>query len=124
MNNTLPDSEYRIMSIIWEAEAALNSSDIMKMLVEENWKAPTVCSYLQRLENKGFVVSQKLGKERRYTAAITKEEYLASETQSFMSEVHKGSFASLINALISTKSISMEDIEALQLQLEKLKEEE
>lgn len=50
---------------------------IMKQLgIERKWKAPTVISLMLRLVERGFLRTEKNGKERIYFPLIKKEEYL------------------------------------------------
>ena len=54
---------------------------------------------LQRLIERGFLRSEKPGKERLYYPLVAQDDYLRFETDSFLGRVHGGSISSLISAL-------------------------
>ena len=117
MTKRLPDSEFEIMEIVWEINKPVTSSDIMTRISNAKCKAPTIISYLNRLEEKGFLQSEKNGKERFYQAVIPRDEYLKYETKLFFNQYHKNSILSFMNALVQSKSITDEELNELKKQL-------
>lgn len=110
----LPDSEFEIMKVIWNHVPPVTTGQIMEELGEERgWKAPTVISFLNRLIKKGFVRSEKEGKERLYYPLIRREEYLAFETENFVKAYHNDSLVSLVNTFCQGEKISREEAEEL-----------
>lgn len=57
----LPDSELEIMLIIWEARGQISTSDIMQRLKKKK-SLQLVQNSLNRLEGKGFVRCEKIGR--------------------------------------------------------------
>jgi len=80
---------------------------------ERAWKAPTVISLMLRLVERGFLRTEKNGKERIYFPLVAKDDYLKFETGNFMKQYHENSFLSFINALYDGKQLSDRDIEEL-----------
>ena len=56
----LPESELELMMIIWRHGEPMNRMEIEAQL-EKKVAAPTVLSFLNRLEAKGFVSVEKVG---------------------------------------------------------------
>lgn len=119
MNRRLPDSEFEIMDIIWTLGRPVISSDIIDHISKPNCKAPTIISYLKRLEEKKFVSSEKKGKERVYQALVSRDEYLSFETKLFFGQYHHNSILSFMNALAQSKALKTSDIEKLRKELDK-----
>ena len=116
----LPDAEFEIMKIVWANNPPITSNIIMQSLGRERgWKAPTTISLLLRLVEKGFLRTEKDGKERFYYPIVTKEEYLKSETGNFVKQYHETSFLSLVNTFYEGKDISDSDAKELMKWLEK-----
>jgi len=69
-----------------------------------------VLTLLVRLIEKGFLESEKKGKERIYTPLISREEYLSAETESFFDKLHGNSIRSLVSTLYDGKKLSDEEI--------------
>jgi predicted transcriptional regulator len=110
----LPDTEFEIMKVVWANEPPITTGTVMEQLGNERrWKAPTVISLMLRLVEKGFLRTEKNGKERTYFPLITREDYLMFETGNFMKLYHENSFLSLVNTLYDGKRLSDSDIEEL-----------
>ena len=77
------------------------------------WKAPTLISFLVRLEERGFVTSEKKGKERLYTPSSDKSEYIRMTSEEFVNRYHNGSFVSMLDSLYRDKKLSERDIDEL-----------
>ena len=124
MIKRLPDSEFEIMEIVWDLNKTVTSSDIMAKILNKKYKIPTIISYLNRLEKKGFLTSEKQGKERFYQAIVQKDEYLEFETKNFFRQYHNNSILSFMNAIIESKSISSEELKNLKQKLNEYENEE
>lgn len=110
----LPDTEFEIMKVVWANEPPITTNMIMEQLGnEKKWKAPTVISLMSRLVERGFLRTEKTGKERIYFPLVTKQEYLKFETGNFMKQYHENSFLSLVNTLYAGKQLSDSDLEEL-----------
>lgn len=110
----LPDTEFEIMKVVWANEPPITTNMIMEALGNEReWKAPTVISLMLRLVEKGFLRTEKNGKERTYFPLVEKEDYLKFETGNFMKLYHENSFLSFVNTLYDGKQVNDADIEEL-----------
>ena len=110
----LPDTEFEIMKVVWANEPPITTNMVMEQLGNERkWKAPTVISLMLRMVKKGFLRTEKTGKERTYFPQVAKEDYLEFETGNFMQMYHENSFLSLVNTLYDGKKLSEGDIEEL-----------
>lgn len=110
----LPDAELELMKIIWDNEPPISTNEIMEKLDHENrWKPQTVLTLLMRLIEKGFLTSERRGKERIYCSAVREQDYLQFETASFIKKFHQNSLVNLVNTLYDSKKISGEDIHQL-----------
>ena len=110
----LPEAEYDVMSAIWDGEPPLTTSYLMQKIGhKKGWKAPTLISFLVRLEDRGFITSFKNGKERYYLPVADKKTYVRLVTESFIERYHGNSFVSILNSLYEDKSLGDEDIDAL-----------
>ena len=113
----LPDAEFEIMRSIWHMTEPVTSpmltEQLRTTLPDKDWKPQTVLTMLVRLENKGFLRSEKSGKERFYFTVITENDYLKVERDSFRSRFSGSSFSGLVKALYDGESISDEDINEL-----------
>jgi predicted transcriptional regulator len=66
-----------------------------------------------RLVERGFLRTEKNGKERTYFPLVSKEDYLKFETGNFAKHFHNGSFLNLVNTLYADESVTDKDIDEL-----------
>ena len=110
----LPDAEFDIMKVIWANEPPITANMIMQQHGNgEGWKVQTAISLLLRLVERGFLRTEKNGKERTYFPIVNKEDYLKFETGIFMKQVHNNSFANLVTTMYDDKALSDKDIDEL-----------
>ena len=116
----LPDSEFAIMQIIWSQASPISKTQVAALAEpHKGWKPQTVYTLLNRLTEKGFLSTEKKGKERFYTFLVAQEDYLNQETDRFMKTVHKNSLTGLMNALFANNQFSKEDLSELEQWLKK-----
>lgn len=110
----LPDAEFEIMKVVWVNEPPITTNIIMERLGKERkWKAQTIISLMLRLVERGFLSTDKNGKERIYFPLVSKEDYLKFETGNFIKQYHNSSFLNLVNTLYDDKAITDTDIDEL-----------
>lgn len=115
MNKKLPDAEFDVMQAIWSNDnPPVNTSYLMEKIGnKKGWKAPTLISFLVRLEDRGFIKSEKKGKERYYTPVAEKDSYVQSVTEQFIVQYHNGSFVKMMESLYQNRKLSGKDIDDL-----------
>jgi len=110
----LPDAEFEIMKVVWANEPPITTNIIMEQLGrEKEWKAQTVITLLLRLVKRGFIRTEKNGKERTYFPMVDKGDYLKFETGDFMERFHANSFTSLVATLYNDKKLKDSDLDEL-----------
>lgn len=110
----LPDAEFDVMQAIWEGTPPLNTAYLMEKVGRgRGWKAPTLISFLVRLEDRGYITSEKQGKERYYTPVADRSTYMRFVTEQFITQYHGGSFVRMMDALYADKKLTESDIDEL-----------
>ena len=115
---TITDSEYEIMKILWSSDEKMTVADVIGELRGNDWTASTVSTFLQRLLKKGVVGCEKKGKTNLYYPLLKQSEYDMSETENFLSKIYKGSVKNLVAALYENKKLSKEDMSDLKKMFE------
>ena len=110
----LPDAEFDIMKVVWDNEPPVTTTFVKDQLgKEKEWKIQTVVTLMLRLVERGFLRSEKHGKERTYFPLVSKEDYLKFETGNFMKQYHNSSLFNLINTLYDDEALTDKDIDEL-----------
>lgn len=118
LKQTITDSEYAIMRILWKAEKQMTVADVVHELDGNDWTASTVSTFLQRLLKKEVIACDKKGKTNLYYPLLKQTEYDLSETENFLSKIYKGSVKNLVAALYENKKLSNEDMSDLKKMFE------
>lgn len=114
MKSEISEAEMEIMEILWKEAREITSAQITEYLPNTcQWKPTTILTLCKRLEEKGYVKRRKEGKINYYSNTITRQEYKASQTQSFLKTVHKGSVKSFMAALYDGDGLTHEEIDEL-----------
>ncbi len=113
----LPESELEIMMIIWRHDGSVNRMEIEEHL-KKDVAAPTILSFLNRLEAKGFVSVEKIGKVNWYTPLVKEEEYLQKESKNILQKMYRNSLKNFVTALYDGDGLSAQDMEELKEFLE------
>ena len=118
----LPDAEFEIMKVIWNNPSPITTLEILEKLEsKKKWKPQTVLTMLVRLVEKGFLSSEKVGRERNYRPIITERNYMQIETGNFMSRYSGNSIGSLVKTMYDGQNMSEEDLDELRTWLNGLR---
>ena len=113
----LPDAEFEIMRAIWRCSEPVTSPILTEKLrlalPEKDWKQQTVMTMLVRLEKKAFLRSEKNGKERYYSPAVSEEEYMQVEAKSLRQRFDGSRVTGLVKSLCDGGDLSEEEISDL-----------
>ncbi len=113
----LPESELEIMMIIWEYNRPVNRMEIEERL-KKDVAAPTILSFLNRLEAKGFLSMDKIGKINLYTSLVKEEEYLQKESRNILQKMYQNSLKNFVTALYDGDGLTAQDMEELKAFIE------
>ena len=124
----LPASELEIMQAIWvldeEGEKFISASLIMKRFPALNrLKLTTVLTLITRLQNKGFINTEKLGRSNRYTPKISSADYRKFAYGDFVEKVYRNDRMDLFSALVNDDALTKEDLAEIKALIEKTENE-
>lgn len=109
----LPDTEFDVMKVVWDNTPPVTTTVIMEQLGNERgWPVPALITMLSRLNEKGFIYSEKKGKMRYYYPLIKKADYIEFITKDFMERYHNGVFTSFYSTYYDIRMVSDENLNA------------
>lgn len=110
----------KLTPLVWEINDKITVRDVLSHAYPNNEKAyTTVQMILNILEEKGFLSKQKIGMVNFYQAAIKKEDVVKKETTNFINRVYRGSVKALVNQLVDSDSLTLDEIGELRAIIEK-----
>lgn len=111
---SLPDSELKVMKVIWNNNRKMSTGEIDSELKEETeWKLSTLQVILSRLTEKGFLKNEKIGRINYYSSIVDFSRYSRNETKNFIRKMYDNSSKKLIASLIESDELTDEDIDEI-----------
>ena len=112
---SLPDSELKVMKVIWNNNRKMSTGEIDSELKgETEWKLSTLQVILSRLTEKGFLKNEKIGRINYYSSIVDFSRYSRNETKKFIRKMYDNSSKKLIASLIEgDDSLTDDDIEEI-----------
>lgn len=115
-------SEWNVLSCLWE-QSPRTVMELVACLQEQvGWAKSTTITTLRRMEEKGLVTVEVVGKAKRYAPAVEREAAALAETESFLQRVYRGSVSLMMSAMAQRQQLSKEDIRQLRAILDQAEE--
>ncbi|AVV58291.1 BlaI/MecI/CopY family transcriptional regulator [Paenibacillus glucanolyticus] len=114
----ITDAELEIMRVLW-ANPDCPSSEVVKQMTDRmGWSPNTTRTLLSRLVQKeaaGAKLEKGSKRTQLFYPIITEEEYLRSETKSFMKKLYGGSLKPMLANFLQDKKLSAQEIADLKV---------
>lgn len=108
----ISDSEWEVMKALWDHEP-MTAVEVMARLPCDQWKQKTVNTFLVRLEAKGVIASERVGRANVYRSLFSEKECRRFEGSQFLSKVFRGEVAPMMLHFIEHEELSASDIAEL-----------
>ena len=122
--NVLNPNEWIVMNALWENHPMTLSETIRQIGTRADWNYKTYQSYMVLLEKKGFITSEKRGRDKFYSPAVTREECVAQESRNIVEKLEGESLKMLMASMVRDSDLKKEDYAELKDLLEKLLSQE
>ncbi|MBM6869285.1 BlaI/MecI/CopY family transcriptional regulator [Pseudoflavonifractor phocaeensis] len=119
----LPESELDLMLAVWGLGEGATAPAILERL-ERPLTASALHSYLKRLEEKGFLRCEKVGKVNRYTPLVSRAAYERQESRSILGKLYQGSLKRFAASLYDGGGLDRNEVAELRAYLEELERKE
>lgn len=123
--NELGSAELEVLKTLWDS-GPCTVRDVLKQLQERGRRLAytTVLTFLTRLEQKGFVTSNKSGLAYVYRAKVSRERVSRSRIRSLVEELYDGAAGALVMQLMQSERLTAEELDELQRLLDRLDQPE
>ncbi|WP_412971332.1 BlaI/MecI/CopY family transcriptional regulator [Glaciecola sp. MF2-115] len=113
MQAEISDTEYEVISVIWDAHPATAKDILERLNTTKEFHPKTVNTLLNRLVKKQAISYQKDGRAFKYSPLIEKENYVKRKCQHFLSKMFDGKVSPLVANFASHDILKKDDIEDL-----------
>ncbi|MGG4397853.1 BlaI/MecI/CopY family transcriptional regulator [Paenibacillus thiaminolyticus] len=118
MNQIPPitDAELEVMRVLWSNPDCPSSEVVKKMTERMGWSPNTTRTLLSRLVQKeaaGAKLEKGSKRTQLFYPNISEQEYLRSETKSFMKKLYGGALKPMLANFLQDKKLNAQEIEDL-----------
>ena len=119
--NELSDAELQVLRALWEHGPA-PVRDVLNHLHDRGRKLAytTVLTFLSRLEQKGYVRSDRSGMAYVYRATVTRNRVTRNRLKTLLEQLYDGAAGPLVLQLVEQGKLSSDEIAELQKRIEEL----
>ena len=110
---SLSNAEWRIMDFLWDKSPATIAVMVHYFDGITNWDRHVVIMMLKRMEAKGAVRWQVIGRAKHYYPMIEREQSCVQETKDFLERVYKGSLGLMLTTMVKQEKIEKKELEEL-----------
>lgn len=117
----MTETELEIMETLWETGKPLFLGELLENFnarTHKNWKKQTINTFLFKMQQENLVEAIEGERFKRYLPLISREEYLAKATQSFLDRNYGGSLAKMFAMLSGGEKLNENEIKTLRKMLE------
>ncbi len=117
----LGTAELEVLKVLWE-EGSCTVRQVLNHLHERGRRVAytTVMTFLSRLEQKGFVKSDKSDQAYVYRAAVTHQKVTTTRLRSLMEQLYDGAAAPMVLQLMREENFTADEIAELQILIDQL----
>lgn len=117
----LGEAELAVLRELWEG-GAQTVRDVMVRLHAQGRRVAytTVLTFLTRLEQKGYVTSNKSGQAYVYKARLSRQQVTRSRLRTVMEQLFDGAAAPMVLQLMETEKFSPQELASLRKLIENL----
>lgn len=119
---TITDAEWAVMELVWAKPGMTGREFVSSLTDSRGWSRSTTLTLLRRLEEKGALRSENVGKVLGYYPLIEREDAAMSETADLIDRVYRGSLSQLVSTFTKRQSLSKEEIDELYAMLRRMED--
>ena len=116
----LTASEWSVLDSLWQENPQTVMQLVSKLGKTVGWAKSTTITTLRRMEEKGLVHCETVGKGKSYTPAVEQERAEIQETRSFLDRVYRGSVGLMMSAMAKRRELSANEVAELRAILDQL----
>lgn len=119
IDRPLTATELEMMNVIWRLGPCSVRQVVAALRPQRELAYTSVSTIIRILEQKRYVVSIKEGRGHLYQAAVSKQAYQATSLARLVSNVFDGAPALLVQRLLDSKQLSVEELEKIRTLMRK-----
>ena len=107
------DSEWYVLDCLWQQSPQTAMELVEALSRRVGWAKSTTLTTLRRMEAKGLLAGETVGRSRRFTPLVDREAVILRETSGFLDRVYRGSVGLMVSTMARRQALTEEDLEVL-----------
>lgn len=107
------DSEWYVLDCLWQQSPQTAMELVEALSRRVGWAKSTTLTTLRRMEAKGLLAGETVGRSRRYTPLVDRETATVRETSGFLDRVYRGSVGQMVSTMARRQGLTEEDLAEL-----------
>lgn len=120
----LSRGETEVLKALWGLEKGSVGEIHAAISADREMDYSTVQTYVRRLEAKGYVNAQRVGRNKIYRSAVRKKQILGEALDDFVERMFDGQLLPMVRHLVDSRTVTPEEIEDLMQIVRRLKREQ
>lgn len=108
----LSKAEEELMQLLWKTEPAF-MKDLIAAYPEPKPAPTTVATLIKRMQDKGFVDYEQLGRSRRYCSKVKKKDYFSRQVNGLIKNFFNDSASQFASFFTKEGNLSKEELKEL-----------
>jgi len=110
---SISEAEWRVIQVIWSQHPITANEVVRRLARRHDWSPRTIKTMLNRLVRKGALTYEAEGKRYIYSPAVSRDECIRAESQSFLHRVFEGAAGPMLVHFVKNARLSDEDVATL-----------
>lgn len=107
------DSEWYVLDCLWQQSPQTAMELVEALSRRVGWAKSTTLTTLRRMEAKGLLAGETVGRSRRFTPLVDREAVILRETSGFLDRVYRGSVGLMVSTMARRQALTEEDLDQL-----------
>lgn len=116
----LSENEWYIMQVLWEKSPSTLREICDALKESKGWTVHAISSFLKRMQDKGAVGVEEIGRVKGYKALWSQEDTILEETQSILDRIYRGDLLLMVSNAVKEQKLSKQEIDELKAILDKI----
>ncbi len=116
--------ETEVLKALWEIDKGSVGEIHAAVAPEKGMDYTTVQTYLRRLESKGYISTQRIGRNKIYRPSVERNQVVGEALDEFLDRLFDGELLPMVKQLVDSRSMSESEIADLTELVQRLQKEQ
>jgi BlaI family penicillinase repressor len=114
----ISDAEWTVMKALWRLGSATAREVVASLKDTADWKPKTIHTLITRLERKGALSAEKVGREYVFRPQVSERSCRLAASRSFLARVFDGEIAPFMACFLEQRKLARKELNELKAILE------